>query len=93
MQLLSPLPSVVACLQHRAFSVDDKRRLFFSQLDTQGKVVCALCCGTIHQLQDCEVDHVVPYSLGGRTSLDNAQLAHRWCNRAKGNRIAGPGTL
>jgi 5-methylcytosine-specific restriction endonuclease McrA len=32
------------------------------------------------------VDHIVPLSLGGPHTLDNAQLAHLRCNAIKGNR-------
>jgi len=35
------------------------------------------------------VDHIIPVSKGGHpTDLDNLQLAHRCCNRAKGDRLA-----
>lgn len=34
------------------------------------------------------VDHIHPRSKGGPDDLDNLQLAHWRCNRAKGNRIA-----
>ncbi|MGD0778143.1 MAG: HNH endonuclease signature motif containing protein [Candidatus Solibacter sp.] len=32
------------------------------------------------------IDHIKPYSKGGRTELDNADLMCRSCNAAKGNR-------
>jgi 5-methylcytosine-specific restriction endonuclease McrA len=38
-------------------------------------------------IEDAEVDHKIPYSQGGSTTLDNAQLAHRYCNRHKGDRV------
>ncbi len=47
---------------------------------------CHLC----HQLvrrRDASVDHVVPSSKGGPSTLDNLKLAHRRCNFAKGNRV------
>lgn len=31
-----------------------------------------------------EIDHIVPFSLGGPCALSNFQLAHAWCNRRKG---------
>jgi hypothetical protein len=34
-----------------------------------------------------ELDHVIPWSLGGATSVGNLQLLCRRCNQAKGNRI------
>ena len=34
------------------------------------------------------VDHIIPISKGGHPSdLSNLQLAHRWCNRAKSNKL------
>lgn len=34
------------------------------------------------------VDHIIPISKGGHPSaLENLQLAHRWCNRAKSNKL------
>ena len=34
------------------------------------------------------VDHIIPVSKGGHPSdLQNLQLAHRWCNRQKSNKI------
>ena len=46
---------------------------------------CKLCNQRIMTLDDSEVDHIIPFSKGGQTSPDNAQLAHRYCNRAKGS--------
>jgi hypothetical protein len=39
--------------------------------------LCGICQQVIHTIGDAEVDHVVPHSLGGLTSVENAQLAHR----------------
>jgi len=41
--------------------------------------VCAECQQHIEdwQLQEAEVDHVHPWSLGGATHPDNAQLLHK----------------
>lgn len=45
--------------------------------------VCRLCKNEIHSLDDSTVDHVIPYSKGGKTTSGNAQLAHRGCNARK----------
>ena len=38
------------------------------------------------------VDHITPIAKGGHPSdLANLQLAHRWCNRWKGDRLFLPG--
>jgi len=44
---------------------------------------CQICTNQIHSFDDSTVDHKVPYSKGGRTSPENAQLAHRSCNARK----------
>ena len=44
---------------------------------------CKLCGNQIMAIEDAEVDHKDPYSKGGPTTLDNAQLTHRYCNRHK----------
>lgn len=66
----------------RLFDVDTKKVLFAQ------KPQCALCEQTIHTIDDAEVDHVDPYSKGGATEIENAQLAHRYCNRSKGAKSA-----
>jgi 5-methylcytosine-specific restriction endonuclease McrA len=45
--------------------------------------VCKLCNNEIHAFDDCTVDHILPYSKGGKTVPENAQLAHRGCNARK----------
>jgi hypothetical protein len=54
------------------------RKQLFEQSDT-----CQLCKNEIHTFDDCTVDHIVPYSKGGKTVPENAQLAHRGCNAKK----------
>ena len=47
---------------------------------------CHICHQEITGFDDATVDHVQPYSKGGRTTPDNARLAHRFCNSSKGAR-------
>ncbi len=44
---------------------------------------CKFCGNEIHSFEDCTVDHFTPYSKGGRTVPENAQLMHRGCNARK----------
>jgi 5-methylcytosine-specific restriction endonuclease McrA len=44
---------------------------------------CKLCGNEIHTFDDSTVDHITPYSKGGKTIPGNAQLAHRGCNARK----------
>lgn len=65
----------------RFFSEEVKEQLF-----TPG-CVCSYCGNVILNIDDCEVDHIVPFSQGGPTELSNAQLLHRYCNRKKSDKI------
>lgn len=66
----------------RLFSGETKRVLF------QRSPACSICGQIIHSVDDCHVDHIVPFSKGGSTSIENAQLTHRYCNLRKGARQA-----
>lgn len=57
--------------------------------------VCKLCGNEIHSFEDCTVDHVIPYSKGGKTVAENGQLAHRSCNASKNDQVAlaGPASV
>lgn len=48
--------------------------------------VCGLCGGDV-AAGDVHIDHIVPWSLGGRDEMENLQVAHAWCNRSKGARV------
>jgi len=61
----------------RFFSYAVKKELF------EKDPTCQLCGNRIMAIEDSEVDHKDPYSKGGPTEFDNAQLAHRYCNRHK----------
>lgn len=63
----------------RFFNSEIKQTLFH-----QG-YICSYCGNTILSVEDCEVDHIIPYSKGGQTTLENAQLLHRQCNKHKGS--------
>lgn len=46
---------------------------------------CKLCNQHIACIDDAHVDHILPYSKSGETTIDNAQITHRWCNLHKSN--------
>jgi hypothetical protein len=48
---------------------------------------CAISGQKILAIEDSEVDHVIPYSKGGKTEINNAQLVLRYFNRAKKDKI------
>lgn len=74
------------------FEQKDAQRIFN---ETQRRILwnastghkCGICNQTIKTFREMHVDHVVPHSGGGATSLANAQLAHATCNQSKGAQI------
>jgi hypothetical protein len=78
---LSFLDSVVSSKQPRTFPYEVKKQLFTEN------PTCGICNNQILLIEDAEVDHVDPFSRGGPTTNGNAQLAHRYCNRKKQNKI------
>lgn len=64
---------------------------FFTKLDKEklwkDGYVCSYCNQKILSIDDAEVDHIFAFSNGGSTTLNNAQLLHRHCNREKNNKI------
>ena len=68
-------------VQQRNFDFKLKNDLF--KLDP----TCAICKQRIHLIDDSEVDHIIPYSTGGKTEISNSQLTHRYCNRNKKDKL------
>ena len=65
----------------RTFTNDDKETLWHDGY------VCSYCGQQILSIDDAEVDHINAYSTGGETTLENAQLLHRHCNREKSDKV------
>ena len=49
--------------------------------------VCKICNNEIISFDDYDLDHIMPHSLGGETTLENSQVTHISCNRSKKNKI------
>ena len=64
-------------LEPRFFDFAFRRQLFNRSPE------CKLCGNQIHLFDDSTVDHIMPYSKGGKTVPENGQLAHRTCNARK----------
>jgi 5-methylcytosine-specific restriction endonuclease McrA len=50
-----------------------------------GRVICNGCKKEFTYV-DLEMDHIKPWSKGGKTELENAQLLCKHCNTSKGNK-------
>jgi 5-methylcytosine-specific restriction endonuclease McrA len=67
----------------RHFTEFEKQFLWHSNKDK----TCGICSNKINDWSDYQIDHKIPWDLGGDTNLSNAQIAHSSCNKSKGNRI------
>lgn len=47
--------------------------------------LCALCGFKIWRQKHLTIDHIIPKSAGGTNAIHNLQIAHVWCNFAKGS--------
>lgn len=76
---------------HRAQFDKNKKKIYATQ------TVCGICGRPVdfsikypHPLSPC-IDHIIPVSKGGHPSdIDNLQLAHFTCNRAKSDSFLTP---
>lgn len=69
----------------RLFTQDDKAELLARLEPQDGKYPCNDCKQHFYP-DELTIDHILPWSKGGRTVLSNAQLLCRACNSKKGNR-------
>lgn len=67
-------------LNLRKFDETDKRTVYERQ-DRK----CAIC-GEVFEFSEMDGDHIVPWSKGGRTKIENLQMLCRICNLKKGSR-------
>ncbi len=64
----------------RLYTFEEKGRLF-EQKDGN---ICKICKNQIMDINDAHVDHIERFVDGGKTTIENAQLTHRYCNLQKG---------
>lgn len=60
--------------EQRCFSWELKKKLY------DANPICAICGQHISSIDDCAVDHIEQYWMGGKTIPENARLTHRYCN-------------
>lgn len=68
-------------LSLRQFSLEDRLTMYAQQ---QSK--CAICKKAF-DIKDMHADHVIPWSRGGKTKLDNGQMLCTTCNLKKSNNL------
>jgi 5-methylcytosine-specific restriction endonuclease McrA len=66
----------------------DKKRAFDPSLKSKlwsvpGGHECQICRKPIREFSDATVDHIMPWAKGGKTEENNAQIAHKLCNKKK----------
>jgi len=71
----------------RFFTKDDKKILYekLASAMTKGKRLCPECQKEF-SFDEFDIDHILPWSKGGRTELKNAALLCKRCNERKGNK-------
>lgn len=50
--------------------------------------ICGICSLVVGRDDKLHFDHIFPVSRGGKTTLDNLQVAHARCNLSKGAKVA-----
>ncbi len=78
-KIIGILESIIDKPTQRMFPYSIKLKLF------NDNPVCAISGQKILKIEDSEVDHIIAYSKGGETTLENAQLVLRHFNRVKSN--------
>lgn len=71
---------------YHGYSETKTRDFIKRQLINSNGTICAICGKPIKNMKDCTIDHIVPLSKGGQTTVENCQLAHFSCNQRKGSR-------
>jgi hypothetical protein len=82
--------TILRGLLESLFQKKDSERLFSQEqrriLWNSSSLRKCSWCGKAVTWADLTIDHVDPFSKGGRTWLENAALMHHACNAAQGNR-------
>ena len=77
------LDSIIDNTTNKRYFPQSLREQIYSQNNT-----CSICSQKIMTIDDAEIDHIIPFSMGGSTTIENAQITHRYCNRSKGNKMS-----
>lgn len=72
-------------LNLRLFTLKQKRQAFERQGVENQKAACPMCVvpDNMYKIDDMEADHIIPWSQGGVTNMDNLQMLCKKHNREK----------
>jgi hypothetical protein len=79
-EFISHMPDLKLKDKTRNFTEEQRRAIFWKQKGT-----CQIC-GRVCRENEFHADHVLPWSKGNPTSLENGQVLCTECNLKKGNR-------
>ena len=87
-------PSVVQCFDVKSMPRNFTHVLPFTRRNLYSRDGgCCVYCAQKVSFSSFTIDHVIPRSLGGKTSWENVVTACMGCNNRKGNRRPRPGDL
>jgi len=76
------IPFLIAKDKRKDFN-EEERRIAWANSDKKCNI-----CGKKVDWEEYELDHKIPFSKGGKTSLENSQVTHKSCNAQKSNKTA-----
>lgn len=79
--ILEEMPYLIAKDSKRLFTTEQRAVIY-----RLGKGVCANCGVPVSE-ESFEADHILPWSKGGKTRIDNGQILCSTCNHEKSNKI------
>ena len=66
----------------RSFDQKQKQKIWH---DSEDKI-CGICGKPVTNYNDYEPDHIIPWDMGGETTIKNGQVSHGTCNARKGSK-------
>ena len=82
-RLLEYIPNIERKDNNRIFT--DEQRIIIWRRDKETCQLKIKCNGKKCDWENWEADHIIPWSKGGKTTIENGQVACPECNKAKSN--------